>query len=219
MTPLDLLKDTQQSEEVRRSISTAGLLWAISSLVAVVLKQFGLVANYEDALPVVILVSYMGAEIAARLPNRTPIAICANCSQIQTLPILPFRRFWPWRHCTKCGGPLRYTCPNKHLLSIFGNEELVKDKAQLWCSRCGKLPRLLSETEFVERLRFTVDQKPIEVSTDKDYSFLVANIILNLIQGTTLENILQEPIEIFKKGVVEERKRNARRRNRFEIDV
>src|ERR1700720_2751704 len=126
MNPLELLSNPDQSDQLRRTISTAAFIWAVASVIVVLASKLGWIASYEQALPFVILATWLGSEIAARLPSRVPIAICEKCARVQILPRTPLRKTWPWKRCTQCGAHLRYSCPNKHLLSLFVNEELPK---------------------------------------------------------------------------------------------
>lgn len=156
---LEILGTAEKSEELKRNISTAALLWAASSLVAFIMHQLGRLTTYQDALPAIVLITWLGSEIAARIPRRIPVSICPRCRRISSLPTQPLRRLWPWRRCVYCGGALRFSCPNNHLLSLFSNEPLaIQLKATdtmiplrgpgIWCSRCGEAARSLSSQEF-----------------------------------------------------------------------
>ena len=146
--PLELLNRAEQSEDLRKNISTAALLWAGASIVAVIMNYTGRVTSYRDALPVIVLVAWLGTEAIARIPSRIPISICSQCGRTIILPRKSFRRLWPWKHCTYCGGALRYSCPKGHLFSLFSDDPLVIEiqlkgheapmtMSALWCSRCG----------------------------------------------------------------------------------
>jgi hypothetical protein len=192
MTPLEILKAALEFKDLQRNVSTVTLLWAVCSIAAVALKQINLIANYEQALPVVVLVTWIGAEIAARLPKRVPVATCEACSSLQTLPMGALRRFWPWKRCSRCGGYLRYTCPNNHLLSLFDNEKTEGVK-KLWCSRCGETHTALNEKEFLEQLRSIARRRP----KDFDDTLELANLIWMLVKGTGLQSDVEKGLDIF----------------------
>ena len=104
MDPLELLSRSEESDELRRTISTAAILWALSSVVALLAARLGWITSYETALPFVILTAWVAAEIVARIPGRIPIAVCEKCERVQVLPKARLRKFWPWKSCTICGG-------------------------------------------------------------------------------------------------------------------
>jgi hypothetical protein len=189
MNPLEMLNSTQQSDEFRRTISTATILWASSSVVVVLMSMLGWVTSYERALPFVALTAWLGAEIIARVPGRVPIAVCEKCERVQVLPKAPFRKFWPWKRCTICGGQLNYSCPNKHLLSSFLNEDLASSAKSIWCSHCGQPARALSQEEFTRHLQLLISQKPKEMD-----NWQLAPLIWDMIRGTELGDKLREPM-------------------------
>jgi hypothetical protein len=190
MHPLEFLDSAQQSDEVRRTISTAAILWAVASVIVVLMSRLGWVVSYEDALPFVVLTAWLGAEIVARLPSRIPIAVCEKCERVQILPRTPLRRLWPWKRCTICGGQLKYSCPNDHLLSLFVNEDLSSIKS-IWCSRCGQPSRILSAAEFFWYLQHLTEQKP-----EKLDNWELASYIWHTIKGTDVGNRLREPMRL-----------------------
>jgi hypothetical protein len=185
MNPLELLNTTHQSDELKRTISTAAVLWALSSAAVLLMSKLGWIASYESALPFVVLTAWLGAEIAARIPGRIPIAVCEKCERIQVLPKTPFRRYWPWKRCTVCGGNLNYACPNNHLLSLFLNEDISSSES-IWCSHCGLPSRTLSEEEFLKHLKLLSSRKPEEMDNRK-----LAPPIWRMIRGTELGDKLR----------------------------
>jgi hypothetical protein len=190
MNPLELLNGAQQSDEVRRAISTAAIIWAVSSIIVVLMSGLGWFASYEDTLPFVILTTWLGSEIVARLPGRIPIAVCEKCERVQILPGTPLRRLWPWKRCTVCGGQLKYSCPNDHLLSLFANEDLSSIKS-IWCGRCGQPSRTLSTTEFFKYLEHLTAQRPEELD-----NWELAALTWKMIRGTDVGNKLREPMQL-----------------------
>jgi hypothetical protein len=152
LDPLELLSKAEQADDLRRNISTAALLWAAASIVAVIMTYMGRVTAYGEALPAIVLITWLGAEAVARVPGRIPISICSQCGRTSILPRKSLRRLWPWKHCAYCGGALRYSCPKGHLFSLFSDDPLVIDiqlkgheapltMSALWCSRCGNLSK------------------------------------------------------------------------------
>lgn len=200
MEAIELLNKAQESDEFRRTISTSALLWAASSIVVVLMGKLGWVASYKDALPFIILVTWLGSEIAARLPNRIPVAACNQCGRVQNLPRSPLRKFWPWKSRIVCGARLQYFCSNKHLLSLFADEmnstSLADDKSspsfkRICCSRCGESSKELTPKKFIEYLSNLINQKPKGIE-DKE----VAPLIWTMIRGTELGNGLRESMRI-----------------------
>jgi hypothetical protein len=187
MDPLELLNSSQQSDELRRTISTAAFLWALATVVALLMSSLGWITSYDNALPFVVLSAWLGAEIVACLPGRIPIAVCEKCERVQVLPRGPLRKFWPWKRCTVCGGQLNYACPHKHMLSLFLNEEIQSSTKEIWCSRCGQPSRALSGKEFIDGVRLLISQKPKEMDHMK-----LAPLIWTMIRGTDLGNELRE---------------------------
>lgn len=202
MEPLELLNKAQESDEFRRSISTAALLWAASSVVVLLMGRFGWVASYQDALPFIILITWLGSEIAARFPSRIPVAACKQCGRVQNLPRTLLRRFWPWRHCVVCGAPLQYSCSKKHLFSIFTDEGISSSEVNvptgskaearasgsrriavngICCSRCGEPSNEISPEKFIEYLSILASRKPKEVKDEA-----LAPVIWRMIRGTNL---------------------------------
>jgi hypothetical protein len=179
--PLDLLGKDEKSEQLRRNISTAALLWAASSVVAFILRLKWPSLEYKDALPAIVLITWFGSEIVARIPRRIPISVCAQCGRMGALPNQPLRRLWPWRHCVYCGGALRFSCPNNHLLSLFSDEPLaIEFKAKgssaikhlsIWCSRCGEASRALTAEESTKYSQFLYSYTP---KADDFYKLMVS---------------------------------------------
>lgn len=188
---LNLLDNARKSEELGRNISTAALLWAVSSVVVIITQWLGwfskYVSTYEDALPAVVLVTWVGCEISARLPSRVPIAVCGQCRRTSVLPRRPLRRLWPWKRCTYCGGQLNFSCPDGHLLSLFDDEPLVMslqstktgakphEVLSIWCSRCGQPSRSLATAELKEHLDVITEALPDEL-TDDDLKRWIVNM-------------------------------------------
>lgn len=165
---------------------------AASSIVIVLMGKLGWVASYQDALPYVILVTWFGSEIVARLPSRFPVAVCEKCGRVQNLPRTSFRRFWPWKRCIVCGGQLQYFCSNKHhrhLLSLFADEIASSSIKDIWCSRCGEPSIEFSQTQFHKYLSNLIAQKPKLVNDP-----VLASLIWRMIKGTELGNALRGPM-------------------------
>ncbi len=180
--PLNLLGKDEKSEQLRRNISTAALLWASSSVVAFIMHLKWPLITYQDALPAIVLITWFGSEIVARIPRRIPISFCSQCGRTSMLPNRPLRRLWPWRHCVYCGGALRFSCPNNHLLSLFSEEPLAielktkEDKTptirqSMWCSRCGEASRPLTSEESKKHVEVLYRSTP---NADDFYQLLVS---------------------------------------------
>jgi hypothetical protein len=205
--PIELLNKAEKSEELRRSISTAALLWAASSVVAVILRWLGWIVSYESALPAVILVTWIGSEISARLPPRVPIAVCQDCGRAIVLPRAPLRKLWPWKRCAYCGGEFRTTCPTGHLLSLYSNEPLalalvIKSSSKysyaksnpdkfsefppVHCVRCGMPVRKLSAEEYLNSIALLRDRLGKDIESSKQTK-LIKSLLNKLIEGTELE--------------------------------
>lgn len=210
MTPLELLKAAQGFKDLERNVSTATLLWVVCSVVAVTLKQFNFIGSYEPALPVIVLVTWIGTEITARMPTRVPVAVCETCYCLKMLPGGAFRRFWPWKRCTHCGGHLRYTCPNKHLLSLFDNEKTEGAK-RLWCSRCGETPTALKEKELLEQMHLVAKQRP----KGFDDQLELVKLIWRLIRGTGLQSEIEKVLDRFVMQFLLEHRQDRRKYDQF----
>jgi hypothetical protein len=158
-TSLASLAPDRLSSELKRSLSGATLLWAIASLSVLALSGLGLKISYEHALPVVVLLAWLGAECSARIPARLPIAVCGKCHRVTFLHTAWFRRLWPWRYCVSCGSDLHYACDKNHMLSLFEEEKL---EAPYFCAKCGTQvpPQSLSAANFQDRLRELLERTP-----------------------------------------------------------
>ena len=138
MAPLSLATNPL-TDDAKRALSAATLLWAVASAAVMLLTALGAPISYEQALPVVVLIAWLGAEAASRSPVRIPVAICSGCNTITRLSPGTLRRFWPWKYCPSCRYPIRYTCDHEHVLSVFPNQPVVADGSDkpFYCSRCG----------------------------------------------------------------------------------
>jgi hypothetical protein len=155
---MDISKLIDIKKDYKSAISASAFFWAISSLLVVLLKPLGIFDNYMDALPFVILISWVAGEIAERLPKFNSISYCRECGW-KVMPNYPFKNIWSkWlsNNCITCGKKLSVSCENNHLLKFITLEELPEDKKDIvHCSQCGKLAQ--TQTFTLEELSHSIE--------------------------------------------------------------
>lgn len=149
-TLIDIKKD------YKSAVSASALFWALSSFLVFLLKPFNIFNSYIDALPFVILVSWLAGEIAQRLPKKHKITFCRNCGW-KIIPDYPFKKLWSkWflNNCTICGEKLSIACKNNHSLSVISIDQLPEMKSdKIHCSRCGGHLRNPNIIEYFQALK------------------------------------------------------------------